>query len=48
MKLRAIAANTFSGLVRNKIIILFCAGCICVLLLHALGVADHPKDAWRP
>jgi ABC-type transport system involved in multi-copper enzyme maturation permease subunit len=33
MKIRAIAVNTFSGLVRNKIIILFCAGCICVLLL---------------
>lgn len=33
MKIRAIALNTFSGLVRNKIIILFCAGCICVLLL---------------
>jgi len=33
MKLRAIALNTFSGLLRNKIIILFCAGCGCVLLL---------------
>ena len=33
MKIRAIALNTFSGLVRNKIIILFCAGCVCVLLL---------------
>ena len=33
MKIRAIALNTFSGLVRNKIIILFCAGCLCVLLL---------------
>jgi ABC-type transport system involved in multi-copper enzyme maturation permease subunit len=33
MKIRAIAVNTFSGLVRNKIIILFCAGCICILLL---------------
>lgn len=33
MKVRAIAMNTFSGLVRNKIIILFCAGCVCVLLL---------------
>jgi len=33
MKIRAIAMNTFSGLVRNKIIILFCAGCICILLL---------------
>ena len=33
MKVRAIALNTFSGLVRNKIIILFCAGCICILLL---------------
>lgn len=33
MKVRAIAMNTFSGLVRNKIIILFCAGCVCILLL---------------
>jgi ABC-type transport system involved in multi-copper enzyme maturation permease subunit len=33
MRLRAIAMNTFSGLVRNKIIILFCAGCACILLL---------------
>lgn len=33
MKIRAIALNTFSGLVRNKIVILFCAGCICILLL---------------
>jgi ABC-type transport system involved in multi-copper enzyme maturation permease subunit len=33
MKVRAIALNTFSGLVRNKIIILFCAGCVCILLL---------------
>ena len=33
MKLRAITMNTFSGLVRNKIIILFCVGCVCVLLL---------------
>ena len=33
MKIRAIALNTFSGLVRNKIIILFCAGCVCILLL---------------
>jgi ABC-type transport system involved in multi-copper enzyme maturation permease subunit len=33
MKVRAIALNTFSALVRNKIIILFCAGCLCVLLL---------------
>ena len=33
MKIRAIAMNTFSGLIRNKIIILFCAGCICILLL---------------
>ena len=31
MKIRAIALNTFSGLVRNKIIILFCTGCLCVL-----------------
>ena len=33
MKIRAIALNTFSGLVRNKIVILFCAGCIAILLL---------------
>jgi ABC-type transport system involved in multi-copper enzyme maturation permease subunit len=32
MKVRAIALNTFSGLVRNKIIILFCAACACVVL----------------
>jgi ABC-type transport system involved in multi-copper enzyme maturation permease subunit len=31
MKVRAVALNTFSGLVRNKIIILFCTGCVCVL-----------------
>jgi len=30
-KVIAIALNTFSGLVRNKIIILFCTGCLCVL-----------------
>jgi ABC-type transport system involved in multi-copper enzyme maturation permease subunit len=33
VKIRAIALNTFSSLLRNKIIILFCAGCICILLL---------------
>ena len=33
MKLRAITMNTFAGLVRNKIIILFCVGCTCILLL---------------
>ncbi len=33
MKIRAIAWNTFNGLLRNKIIILFCAGMICVMLL---------------
>ena len=33
MKVRAIAFNTFSWLVRNKIIILFCAGCVCIVLL---------------
>jgi ABC-type transport system involved in multi-copper enzyme maturation permease subunit len=38
MKVRAIALNTFSGLVRNKIIILFCAGCICILLLMLSGL----------
>jgi ABC-type transport system involved in multi-copper enzyme maturation permease subunit len=43
MKLRAIAANTFSGLVRNKIIILFCAGCICVLLLMLTGLLTIRK-----
>ncbi|MEI9971168.1 MAG: ABC transporter permease subunit [Ignavibacteriota bacterium] len=31
MKIRAIALNTFSGLLRDKIIILFCTGCVCVL-----------------
>ncbi len=33
MKVRAIALNTFAGLLRNKLIILFVAGFICVLLL---------------
>jgi ABC-type transport system involved in multi-copper enzyme maturation permease subunit len=33
VKVRAIALNTFSALLRNKIVILFCAGCVCVLLL---------------
>jgi ABC-type transport system involved in multi-copper enzyme maturation permease subunit len=33
MKIRAIAWNTFSALLRNKIIILFCAGFVCVMLL---------------
>jgi len=33
MKIRAIAFNTFNGLLRNKIIILFCAGMVCVMLL---------------
>src|ERR1700683_3470857 len=33
MKIRAIALNTFSSLLRNKLIILFCAGFVCVLLL---------------
>ena len=33
MKVRAIALNTFNGLLRNKIIILFCAGMVCVMLL---------------
>jgi ABC-type transport system involved in multi-copper enzyme maturation permease subunit len=33
MKVRAIAWNTFSALLRNKIIILFCAGFVCILLL---------------
>jgi ABC-type transport system involved in multi-copper enzyme maturation permease subunit len=33
MKIRAIAFNTFNGLMRNKIIILFCAGMVCVMLL---------------
>ena len=33
MKIRAIALNTFNGLLRNKIIILFCAGMVCVMLL---------------
>ena len=38
MKIRAIAMNTFSGLLRNKIIILFCAGCVCILLLMMTGL----------
>ena len=33
IKVRAIALNTFSSLLRNKIVILFCAACLCVLLL---------------
>ena len=33
VKIRAIAFNTFNGLLRNKIIILFCAGMVCVMLL---------------
>ncbi len=33
MKIRAIAFNTFGGLLRNKIIIVFCAGMVCVMLL---------------
>jgi ABC-type transport system involved in multi-copper enzyme maturation permease subunit len=39
MKIRAIALNTFSGLVRNKIVILFCAGCIAILLLMLTSLA---------
>ena len=33
MKVRAIAFNTFNGLLRNKIIIVFSAGMVCVMLL---------------
>jgi len=33
MKIRAIALNTFSSLLHNKLILLFCAGFVCVLLL---------------
>ncbi len=33
MRVRAIALNTFAGLLRNKIIILFSAGFVCILLL---------------
>jgi ABC-type transport system involved in multi-copper enzyme maturation permease subunit len=33
MKIRAIALNTFHSLLRNKLIILFSAGFVCVLLL---------------
>ncbi len=33
MKIRAIAFNTFNGLLRNKIIIVFSAGMVCVMLL---------------
>ena len=32
-KVRAIAWNTFHALLRNKVIILFLAGFVCVLLL---------------
>jgi ABC-type transport system involved in multi-copper enzyme maturation permease subunit len=33
MKIRAIAFNTFRGLLRNKLIVLFCAIFVCVVLL---------------
>jgi len=33
MKIRAIALNTFSTLVRDKLIILFCVGFLCIVLL---------------
>jgi ABC-type transport system involved in multi-copper enzyme maturation permease subunit len=33
MKVRAIALNTFAGFLRNKLIILFCAIFLCILLL---------------
>src|SRR5947209_8409863 len=56
MKVRAIALNTFNGLLRNKIIILFCAGFVCILLLglspllilraHSAGLAaDQVQSA---
>jgi ABC-type transport system involved in multi-copper enzyme maturation permease subunit len=33
MKVRAIALNTFAGFLRNKLIVLFCAIFLCILLL---------------
>jgi len=33
MKIRAIALNTLSNLVRNKLILLVCAGFVCIVLL---------------
>jgi ABC-type transport system involved in multi-copper enzyme maturation permease subunit len=51
MKIRAIALNTFSGLLRNKLLIVFCAGMICVILLALTplmmirsGRANLPPD----
>jgi len=50
MKIRAIALNTFSGLVRNKIVILFCVGCACIVLfmlasLLAIRNLRHVQNA---
>jgi ABC-type transport system involved in multi-copper enzyme maturation permease subunit len=33
VKIRAIAANTFANLLRNKLILLICAGFVCILML---------------
>ncbi|MBZ5583101.1 MAG: ABC transporter permease [Acidobacteriia bacterium] len=33
MRIRAIAANTFAGLLRNKLIVFFFAGFVCIVLL---------------
>ncbi len=33
MKIRVIAWNTFAGLLRNKLIVFFCGGFLCILLL---------------
>ncbi len=33
MKTRAIALSTFAGLLRNKLIVFFCAGFVCIVLL---------------
>jgi ABC-type transport system involved in multi-copper enzyme maturation permease subunit len=44
MKIRAIAFNTFAGLVRDKLLIVFCAVFLCVLLLM-LGTLSMMKAA---
>ena len=33
MRIRAIAATTFAGLLRNKLIVFFFAGFVCIVLL---------------
>jgi ABC-type transport system involved in multi-copper enzyme maturation permease subunit len=53
MKIRTIGLNTFASLLRNKIIILFSAGFICILLLmmtpllaaRAMGATATPAEA---